>query len=58
MTVNGPVGYVSQDPWIFSATLQQNILFGLPYDSDWYNTVIEACALDKVHVCWTFGVVN
>ena len=48
VTLNGTVGYVSQDPWIFSATLQQNILFGLPYDPDWYNTVVEACALDKV----------
>jgi ATP-binding cassette subfamily C (CFTR/MRP) protein 4 len=27
--------------------MKENILFGLPYDSERYNAVIEACALDK-----------
>ena len=46
--VTGKVSFSSQDPWIFSASLRDNILFGLPYRRDWYNTVITACALDKV----------
>lgn len=46
--VNGSIGYASQEAWVFSASLRENILFGLPYDSERYNTVIEACALDKV----------
>ena len=46
--VKGSVGYASQEAWVFSATLRDNILFGLPYDLDKYNTVIEACALQKV----------
>ena len=43
--VVGKVAYASQTPWIFSGTVQQNILCGLDYDAERYNRVIEACAL-------------
>lgn len=46
--VNGSVSYASQEPWVFSSSLRENVLFGQNYDPIWYNTVIEACALDKV----------
>jgi len=46
--VKGRVLYASQEPWVFSGTLRENILFGQPYQLDWYNTVVEACTLDKV----------
>ena len=46
--VKGRVLYASQEPWVFSGTLRENILFGQPYRWDWYNTVMEACTLDKV----------
>ena len=46
--VAGRVSFSSQDPWVFSATLRENILFGLPYHGARYNAVIKACALDKV----------
>lgn len=36
---------VSQQAWIQSGTLRDNILFGLEYDSEKYNAVVEACAL-------------
>lgn len=39
------MGYVSQQAWIQNATLRNNILFGKPYDSDKYDSIIEACAL-------------
>lgn len=48
VNIYGKMSYASQDPWIFSATLRDNILFGKPYDAERYNAVIEACALDKV----------
>ena len=48
--VDGKVSYASQEPWVFSGTLRDNILFGLPYKSEWYQRVIEACSLDKVKV--------
>eukprot|EP00731_Ephydatia_muelleri_P026449 Em0018g549a len=43
--VKGKVSYASQDPWVFSGTLRDNILFGGRLDKKWYNMVIEACAL-------------
>jgi ATP-binding cassette subfamily C (CFTR/MRP) protein 4 len=48
VSIEGKVSYASQDAWVFSATLRENILFGQPYKPAWYNSVIEACALDKV----------
>ena len=50
MVVNGSVGYASQEAWVFSASVRDNILFGLPYDAERYNAVIEACALKKVSI--------
>jgi ABC-type multidrug transport system fused ATPase/permease subunit len=34
-----------QSPWIFNGTLRANVLFGLPYEEAWYETVVTACAL-------------
>lgn len=46
--VKGSVGYASQEAWVFSATMRDNILFGLPYEPEKYDAVIEACALEMV----------
>jgi ABC-type multidrug transport system fused ATPase/permease subunit len=44
--IRGPkVAYTSQSPWIISGTVQDNILFGLPYNEDRYNRVVEGAAL-------------
>lgn len=39
------LAYVSQQAWIQNETVRGNILFGLPFEEDKYNRVIEACAL-------------
>ena len=49
VSVRGSVAYASQESWVYSATLKDNILFGLPYRADWYSNVIEACALEQVN---------
>nr|GAT42967.1 predicted protein [Mycena chlorophos] len=41
----GTVSYAPQNPWIMSATVRDNILFNHVYDEDFYNRVLEACAL-------------
>ena len=39
------ISYVSQTPWLQHQTIKENILFGSPYDSERYNSVLECCAL-------------
>lgn len=37
--------YCPQEPWIMTGTIRDNILFGLLYDAERYNHVINSCAL-------------
>jgi ATP-binding cassette, subfamily C (CFTR/MRP), member 1 len=41
----GTRAFCPQYAWIQNATLKENILFGKPYKTKWYNSVIDACAL-------------
>ena len=43
--VKGTVSYSAQNPWVFSSTIRQNILFGREYDPDRYTEVLEAAVL-------------
>ncbi|KAG4076114.1 hypothetical protein HA402_011460 [Bradysia odoriphaga] len=43
---NGSISYACQEPWIFSASVRQNIIFSNPFDELRYDTVIRSCALD------------
>ncbi|KXS13313.1 multidrug resistance protein 3 [Gonapodya prolifera JEL478] len=43
--VRGKVAYVSQVAWILNVSLRDNVLFGNDWDEEWYNKVIDACAL-------------
>jgi len=44
--IGGTVSYASQEPWLFGETVCQNILFGLPMDTEKYRRVVRACALE------------
>ena len=48
VSVHGRIGYVSQQPWVFSGTVRSNILFGKKYEEEQYEKVIKACALKEV----------
>ena len=42
---SGTVAYVPQSAWVFSGTIRENVLFGEPYNEEWYTKVLETCAL-------------
>ena len=41
------IAYVPQIPWVFSGTLRENVLFGLPFNYDKYIRAIRACGLEE-----------
>ena len=45
--INGSLAYVTQEAFILSGTVKENILFHRKYDPVWYQRVIEACALTR-----------
>ncbi|XP_020800723.1 probable multidrug resistance-associated protein lethal(2)03659 [Drosophila serrata] len=45
--VNGSMSYASQEPWLFSGTMRDNILFGQPMDRKRYAKVVQQCALER-----------
>uniref|UniRef100_A0A8C5RLU4 ATP binding cassette subfamily C member 4 n=1 Tax=Laticauda laticaudata TaxID=8630 RepID=A0A8C5RLU4_LATLA len=47
MDVQGKIAYVSQQPWVFSGTVRNNILFGKEYRKEKYEKVLRVCALKK-----------
>ena len=44
--INGEISYGSQQPWIMSDTLKNNILFFKELDIEKYNKIISICQLD------------
>ena len=46
--MNGKVFYVSQEPWIFNASIKQNILFGVPYDETKFKEIVRVACLEQV----------
>ena len=44
---NGDIAFASEEPWILSGTIKENILMGLEYNEEWYNKVVESCSLER-----------
>ena len=45
--IKGAISFATQEPWLFNASIKNNILFDKPYDNEKYKKVIAACALLK-----------
>ena len=43
----GTIAYVEQEPTIFAGTIREGILFGRPYDAEFYQKVIKCCNLES-----------
>ncbi|ELT96689.1 hypothetical protein CAPTEDRAFT_132588, partial [Capitella teleta] len=47
MKIHGNFAYAGQQPWVFSSTIRQNILFGRDLEQDKYNKVLSVTALEQ-----------
>ena len=45
VNVVGSIAYVPQQAWMQNASVKDNVLFGNQMDDNFYDNVIEACAL-------------
>jgi ATP-binding cassette subfamily C (CFTR/MRP) protein 4 len=39
------ISYAAQEAWIMDGTIRDNIVMGLAFDQEWYDVVVDACAL-------------
>ena len=42
----GKISYVPQNWWCQALSVRDNIVFGLPFNAEWYSQVIHDCALE------------
>uniref|UniRef100_A0A0K2U2L0 ABC transporter domain-containing protein n=1 Tax=Lepeophtheirus salmonis TaxID=72036 RepID=A0A0K2U2L0_LEPSM len=52
ISIYGKISYASQEPWIFSGTIRQNILLGAPMNHKRYLKVLKVCSLDHDLESW------
>ena len=53
--LHGSIAYVAQVPWIINGSIKDNILFGHELDPEFYDMVLEACALKDDLLTLTSG---
>lgn len=47
LVIKGKLSFATQEPWVFSGSIRQNIIFGQEMDKERYDAVINACALRR-----------
>lgn len=55
LKISGRLSYASQEPWLFTGSVRQNILFGQEYDKQKYNTVVKQCSLERDFNLFPYG---
>ena len=58
ISYHGKLAYVPQIPWVFSGTIRENILFGLPFNEGRFQQIIDICELTKDLTNFTNGGPN
>lgn len=53
--IKGSISYSAQEPWIFTGTVRQNIVFGEALDNERYNIVVKVCALENDFLLLPYG---
>lgn len=53
--INGTVSYASQEPWLFTGSIRQNIIFGQDFNQDRYDQVIKSCSLESDFKLFPYG---
>nr|QUF59454.1 ATP-binding cassette transporter Abcc4-1 [Brachionus angularis] len=52
---NGKIFYLTQQPWLFTASIKQNITFGSEYVKEKFDKIVEVCSLKKDLELLTYG---
>lgn len=47
LNIKGTIAYVEQEPYIYSTSIKDNILFGKRYDEELFNKALDAAQLTK-----------
>ena len=47
VVLNGELSYFSQQPWVITDTVKNNIIFNNEYDEDKYKSIISVCELEN-----------
>ncbi|KAJ3652698.1 hypothetical protein Zmor_018640 [Zophobas morio] len=55
LSQDGLMSYASQNPWVFSATIQENIVFNETFNQNKYLNVLKICALEYDISLFTHG---
>lgn len=55
MEVVGTISFASQEPWLFSGSVRQNILFGNEYEEERYEKIVDVCALHSDFALFPHG---
>ncbi|XP_071820242.1 ATP-binding cassette sub-family C member 4-like [Apostichopus japonicus] len=47
LKVGGSVSFAAQQPWVFSGTVRENILFGKEFQEEKFKRIVNVCALKR-----------
>jgi ATP-binding cassette subfamily C (CFTR/MRP) protein 4 len=56
LSVTGSLSYAPQEPWVFTGTLRENIVFGEKMDNRKFQEVIKVCCLEHDISRFSYGV--